>query len=129
MQQKHNQALTIMVPAHSYNLKKHLETMTNTSHQGFLGMIKFVNLDSVLNKVKKAFRAEGFEHIVLEKQDDQIVFGYGTDLYTIKNESDLTRLLFGPLKTTDLDFMKPETQLKLATLLPLPLWIWGWDSI
>ena len=118
-----------MVPAHSYNLKKHLETMTNTSHQGFLGMIKFVNLDSVLNKVKKAFRAEGFEHIVLEKQDDQIVFGYGTDLYTIKNESDLTRLLFGPLKTTDLDFMKPETQLKLATLLPLPLWIWGWDSI
>ncbi len=129
MQQKHNQPLTIMVPAHSNNLKKQLETVTNTSHQGFLGMIKFVNLDSVLNKVKKAFRAEGFEQIVLEKQDDQIVFGYGTDLYTIKNESDLIRLLFGPLKTTDLDFMKPETQMKLATLLPLPLWIWGWDSI
>ncbi len=129
MQQKHNQPLTIMVPAHSVNLKKQLESVTTASHLGFLGMIKFINLENVLNKVKKAFRAEGFEQIVLEKQQDQIVFGFGTDLYTIKKESDLTRLLFGPLKPTDLDFMKPETQAKFATLLPLPLWVWGWDSI
>ena len=129
MQQKHDQPLTIMVPAHSVNLKKQLEAVCTVSHLGFLGMIKFVNLENILNKVKKAFRAEGFEQIVLEKQGEQIVFGYGTDLYTMKNESDLTRLLFGPLKPADLDFVKPETQKILSVLLPLPLWVWGWDSI
>ena len=129
MQQKQNEPLTVMVPAHSVNMKKHLQPVCSISHLGFLGMLKFTNLDNVLAKVKKAFRAEGFEQIVLEQQDGHIVFGYGTDLYTMKNESDLIRLLFGPLQPEDLDFMKPETQKKLATLLPLPLWVWGWDSI
>ena len=129
MQQKRNQPMTIMVPSHSTNLKKNLEKVCTLSHQGFLGMIKIVNRDALFAKIKKAFRAEGFDQIVFEKQGDVVVFGIGTDLYTIKNESDLTRLLFGPLKPTDLDFMSTETQEKLVTLLPLPLWIWGWDSI
>ncbi|MFZ3231297.1 MAG: GNAT family N-acetyltransferase [Pseudobdellovibrio sp.] len=121
--------LTIMVPSHSTNLRSKLEPVCTTSHEGYLGMLKIINYDSILTKIKKAFRAEGHELIVFEKQPDQIVFGYGTDLYTINNEADLVQLLFGPLKPQNLEFIKPETQQKLATLLPLPLWIWGWDSI
>lgn len=129
MQAKNNLPLTVMVPTHSTNLRLKLQEVCASSHQGYLGMIKIINDDSLLNKVKKAFRAEGLEQIVLEKHPDNIVFGYGPDLYTIKNETDLVQLLFGPLQTKHLDFMKVETQEKLATLLPLPLWIWGWDSI
>lgn len=129
MQRKTAQPLTVMVPTHSTNLRAKLEPVCTTSHQGYLGMLKIINFDSMLTKVKKAFRAEGFENIVLEKQPDHIVFGFGNDLYTINNEADLTQLLFGPLQPKHLDFMKPETQQKFATLLPLPLWIWGWDSI
>ena len=129
MQQQNNQPLTIMVPAHSVNLKKHLQQACTLSHQGFLGMIKILNHESIFNKIKKAFRAEGFEQIVFEEQNNEVVFGFGTDLYTIKNPSDLTQLLFGPMQAKDLDFMKPETQEKLALVLPLPLWVWGWDSI
>ncbi|MBC7464368.1 MAG: GNAT family N-acetyltransferase [Bdellovibrio sp.] len=129
MQAKNNLPLTVMVPTHSTNLRLKLQEVCSSSHQGYLGMIKIINDDSLFTKVKKAFRAEGLEHIVLEKHPDHIVFGYGPDLYTIKNETDLVQLLFGPLQTKHLDFMKTETQEKLATLLPLPLWIWGWDSI
>ncbi len=129
MQQKHNQPLTIMVPEHSINLRQRLESVCTLSHQGFLGMIKILNYDVILNKVKKAFRAEGLDQIVLEMQNNEVIFGYGSDLYTIKDPADLTQLLFGPLKPKDLAFMKTETQEKLATLLPLPMWIWGWDSI
>lgn len=129
MQQKNNEPLTIMVPAHSMNLKKRLEPACSLSHQGFLGMIKILNYEALFNKIKKAFRAEGLEQIVFEKQNSEIIFGYGTDLYTIKNSVDLTQLIFGPLQPKDLAFMKPETQKKLSTVLPLSLWIWGWDSI
>ena len=90
---------------------------------------KITDVESVCNKVKAAFRAEGFDRIILEKQGNGILFGYNTDLYTLDNQADLSRLLFGPITTSTLDFMKPETQRILDTLLPLPLWIWGWDSI
>jgi len=129
MQNKSGVPLTVMTPSHSTNLRHKLEAVATSSHQGFLGMIKIINYDGLLMKIKKAFRAEGFDQIVFEKHPDHVVFGYGTDLYTIKNEADLAQLLFGPLKPQQLDFMKPETRQKLAALLPLPIWIWGWDSI
>lgn len=121
--------LTVMTPSHSINLHKHLKETADLSHQGYLGMLKIVHAQPLFTKIKKAFRAEGFEHIVLEKQNDHIVFGYGSDLYTLKNESDLVQILFGPMQLSSLDFMSEQTKNKLATLLPLPLWVWGWDSI
>jgi hypothetical protein len=129
MQNKSGVPLTVMTPSHSANLRHKLEAVATSSHQGFLGMIKIINYDGLLTKIKKAFRAEGLDQIIFEKHPDHVVFGYGTDLYTIKNEADLAQLLFGPLKPQQLDFMKPETQQKMAALLPLPIWIWGWDSI
>ena len=121
--------ITIMTPAHSQNLRLKLSQQAEVSHQGFLGMLKIVNKDALLNKVKKAFRAEGFDKIVLEQQDDHCVFGFGPDLYTLKKESDLIQMLFGPLEINSLDFVSAEAKQKLSTILPLPLWIWGWDSI
>lgn len=124
-----NSPITIMTPSHSKNLRTKLSTVADVSHQGFLGMIKIVNPSALLNKIKKAFRAEGFEKIVFEKQNHHYLFGYGTDLYTLENEADLIQLLFGPLDIKNLDFVTSETKLKLSALLPMPIWIWGWDSI
>jgi hypothetical protein len=129
IQQQKKHSVTVMTPMHSKNLHQHLKPESTLSHEGFLGMLKIIQLNQLLVKVKKAFRAEGFENIVLEKQGDKIVFGFGTDLYTLENESDLTQMLFGPLKIEALSFISKEAQTKLANLLPLPLWIWGWDSI
>jgi GNAT superfamily N-acetyltransferase len=129
IQQQKNQILTIMTPAHSINLHASLKECSTLTHQGYLGMLKLINKTQLLNKIKKAFRAEGFDQIVFEEQNDKIVFGYGTDLYTLDKEADLIQILFGPLDINSLDFMSAETKEKLAKMLPMPLWVWGWDSI
>ena len=121
--------LTIMTPKHSQNLHRKLESIGAFKHMGYLGMLKFINIDQILTKVKKAFRAEGFNNIVLEKQGSAFLLGFGTDLYTLTSEADLMQLLFGPLEIGNLSFMTTEAQEKFAKLLPLPLWVWGWDSI
>ncbi len=129
IQNQKQQPLTIMTPYHSFNLRQHLAIQTQFEHKGFLGMIKLIKTEQVLTKVKKAFRAEGVEHIVFEKQNSHYIFGIGSDLYTLENESDLVQLLFGPLEIKNLSFVSENTRQIMAQLLPLPLWIWGWDSI
>lgn len=124
-----NDVITVMVPAHSQNLRRKISQVAGISHQGYLGMLKMVNREALLNKIKKAFRSEGFEKIVLEQQEQKFVFGFGADLYTLEKESDLIQLLFGPLNVNSLDFVSNESKQKLSALLPMPLWIWGWDSI
>ena len=129
MIQSENKTYTIMTPKHSTGLRNQLRMLSTTEHQGFLGMIRIHDFDSVAVKIKKAFRSEGLDQIVLEKKHGEIVFGYGNDLYTLASEAELVKLFFGPTELIDLDFMKPETQKKLGQLLPLPIWVWGWDSI
>jgi len=124
-----NKSYTVIAPFHAVNFRRKLDQLSPSEHRGFLGMIRIQDFESVAQKVKKAFRSEGLDQIILEKQHGEIVFGYGRDLYTLSHEADLVRILFGPVLPTQLDFMKPETQQVLAKLLPLPLWVWGWDSI
>ena len=124
-----NQPFTIICPAHSVNLINHLKTKPVTVNNGFLGMIKIIHFDQLSAKIKRAFRAEGIADIVLEKSVDHFVFGIGQELITIKEEQDLVRLLFGPLDYKTLGIFKDETCDKLTKILPLNLWVWGWDSI
>lgn len=124
-----DQPITIMTPSHSQNLRGKLSEVAEVSHQGYLGMLKIVNPEAFFNKVKKVFLAEGFEKPVFEKQGDQYIFGFGLDLYTLEKETDMLQLIFGPLDVNTLDFVSNETKQKISNILPLPLWIWGWDSI
>ncbi|QDK36627.1 GNAT family N-acetyltransferase [Bdellovibrio sp. NC01] len=123
------QPYTIIVPKHATNLIEQLKAKPVMMNQGFLGMIKFVNFDQLAAKIKRAFRAEGVADIVLEKHPDNFVFGCGQDLYTINNETDMVRLLFGPVDYRALGIFKEETVQKFEKVLPLNLWVWGWDSI
>jgi hypothetical protein len=123
------QAITIIVPPHSQNLIQRLREKPVTYNQGYLGMIKILNFDQLAAKIKRAFRAEGISDIVLESRDGQYVFGCNGDLAVLGGETNLTHLLFGPVDFHMLDVFKPETRTKLSKILPLNLWIWGWDSI
>lgn len=119
----------VIAPRHATNLISNLKHFTNNHSQGFLGMIKIVDFNQLSTKIKRAFRSEGVGDIVLEKQGDEYIFGCGPDLYTMNSELDMVRLLFGPVDIQQLDFIKQETRDRLAKVLPLHLWIWGWDSI
>lgn len=124
-----NKSYHLMVPKHSKNLRQELDKLNLFYHSGFLGMVRIHNFEAIAAKVKKAFRSEGYEQIILEKRHGQVVFGYGTDLYTLDHEADLAKILFGPTQIEELTFMKPETRQMFSAILPLPLWVWGWDSI
>lgn len=121
--------ITIIIPKHSQNLLQRLREKPVTYNQGFLGMIKILNFDQLAAKLKRAFRAEGVSDIVLEKQNGQFVFGCNGDLAVVQGEANITQLLFGPVDYPALGTFKPETCEKLTKILPLNLWIWGWDSI
>ena len=123
------QPVTIICPRHATNLTTQLQKLSVTANQGFLGMIKLVQFDQLAAKIKRAFRAEGIADIVLEKHPDYYLFGIGQDLFTLNNETDVVRLLFGPVDYKALGMFKDETCEKLSKVLPLNLWRWGWDSI
>jgi predicted N-acetyltransferase YhbS len=123
------QAFTIICPRHATNLIQQLQSKPVTMNKGYLGMIKIIHFEQLSAKIKRAFRAEGVADIVLEKHPDHYVFGVGGELFTLREESDLIRLLFGPLDYKTLGLFKEETCDKLEKILPLNMWIWGWDSI
>lgn len=124
-----NQPFTVICPRHATNLIEQLKQKPVTMNQGFLGMIKLVNFDQLAAKIKRAFRAEGVVDIVLERHPNHFVFGVGQDLYTINNETDMVRLLFGPIDYRAIGIFKEETVQKFEKIFPLALWVWGWDSI
>ena len=124
-----NKPFTLITPQHSQNLIKEIQKVAPIQHQGYLGMLKVIDFDQLSAKVKRAFRNEGVSDIVFEKQGGYVLFGCGTDLITLETEADVTRVLLGPLTPDQLPHLKPETVNKLTKILPLPLWLWGWDSI
>jgi hypothetical protein len=119
---------TVITPQHAINLNSHLRSITGQAfNQGFLGMIKLISHDQVFQKVKKAARSLGMNDFVLEKRGQEFVFGFGGDLIALTDEKDLVRILFGP--QVEIPLIQPATQKKLEQFLPLPLWVWGWDSV
>ncbi len=124
-----NHPFHFIAPKHSENLLKELKQFAEYTNEGYLGMIRILNFESLSLKVKKAFRSVGVSDFVFEKNNDKILFGCSGDLYTIESEKDLVPLLFGPIDFDMQDIFKAETAQKLKLLLPLPLWIWGWDSV
>lgn len=122
-------SLTLIAPRSSANLIAQLEDRASLKNEGYLGMIKILNFDQLTAKLKRAFRAEGVPDAVFEKRGGQFLFGVGQELFTLTDEKDVVRLLFGPLDLNSLDMFSEDARRKLSKLLPLPLWLWGWDSV
>jgi hypothetical protein len=92
-------------------------------------MIKILNFNQLASKIKRAFRSEGIHQVVLEQRDHQYLLGYKNQLYTLDGTSALIQILFGPVRVSEMHQFDEETRKTLGRLLPLPLWVWGWDSI
>lgn len=129
MIQSEGNAYTFMCPHHSINLQNKLKNICDYSNDGFLGLIRINNFERFSAKIKKMFLAEGIDQITCEKKDGQIIFGHKNDLYTLKNEADFVKIVFGPTNTSDLGFVSENASLALQKVFPLPLWVWGWDSV
>lgn len=129
IRQQKQKPITLISPHHAQNLNKELKKVCPIQHSGYLGMIKITDFNQFSAKIKRAFRNLGIADIVLEKHDGYILFGCGQDLITLEKEAELVQILLGPIKPGQIPHLKPETTAKLEKLLPLPFWLWGWDSI
>lgn len=124
-----NRPITVISPSHSENLIRQLKAKGATQNEGFLGMIKLLNTSTLFGKIKRHSRALGVENLVLEQRDGQFVFGTGDNVFKTDSEADIVRLIFGPQKASQIYKFDKQTTEILEKVLPLDLWIWGWDSI
>ncbi len=123
-----NQPITFMAPNSAQNLIRKIESLGNIlRNDGFLGMIKILNFEQVFRKVKRAARSLGINDFVIDKNGKGFVLGVNGELFFISDEKTMTRLIFGP--SIELPDISPAAQEKFNKVLPLPLWVWGWDSI
>lgn len=130
IQQSQNRIITVISPGHSENLIRQCQQAGAKVNNGFLGMIKLLDTKNLFFKLKRHSRSLGIEQFVMEKQGDAYCFGDGKHkLFKTDQESDLIRLIFGPYQTSDLYNFDEHTKNVLNQVLPIPMWIWGWDSI
>jgi GNAT superfamily N-acetyltransferase len=124
-----NRPITVLSPKHASNLIRQLVTLGASTHEGILGMVRLLNVNNILLKMKKYTRAMGYEGVILEKRDGRIYLGYREKVYSTDSEADLIRLLFGPQKASHLYEFDEEVKVIFETLFPIPVWVWGWDSV
>lgn len=127
--QERKSQMTVIAPAHSQNLIRQLREAGAQEHQGILGMIKILNMSNLLTKLKKYIRAMGIDDVVLEPRDGKIYMGYKEQIFNTDSEADLVRLIFGPLKASQLNAFDAETAATFEKLFPIAMWVWGWDSV
>lgn len=121
--------LHLIAPAHAGNLIRQLKGLGAKENSGVLGMIKLLNVPGFLLKIKKYIRAMGVEDVVLEPRDGLYYMGYGEEIFKTDTASDLVRLIFGPLKASQLKAFDPKTCEVFEKIFPIPMWVWGWDSV
>ncbi|MES2965193.1 MAG: GNAT family N-acetyltransferase [Bdellovibrionota bacterium] len=125
-----NRSITIIIPSHSQNLIRAFNERGLRLNEGFLGMIKILNTANLFGKIKRHARAIGVSDLVLEQQGDKFYIGAGQNVFSTDSERDLVRLIFGPQKARDIHpGFGEETAATMEQVLPIQMWIWGWDSI
>jgi GNAT superfamily N-acetyltransferase len=125
-----NKPITIITPSHASNLRQKLADLKVREVHGFLGMIKILNPATLFGKVLRHARADlGISEFVLEQRQKLYYFGVGKALFNTDSEADIVKLLFGPLTPSEIYKFDPVTLEALNKVLPLPVWVWGWDSV
>lgn len=115
--------LTAIMPKQSQNLYRALTEHGTISNDGFLGMIRPLITANIITKVKRYALSLGIKDFVFEhRSDGTFVFGRGQDIFETHDLKAFTKVVFGSPDST-------EFQELLSPILPLPMWIWGWDSV
>lgn len=121
--------ITAIIPRHSGNLVRALTAQNFVINEGFLGMIKLLNPTNLFGKIKRHARGLGIADLVLEKQGEKFYLGTDAGIFMTDSEQDIVKLVFGPWKASQLHDFEPAVLESLEKVLPVPMWIWGWDSI
>lgn len=122
-------SITIIVPGHSQNLIRALSERGLQVNEGFLGMIKILNTANLFAKIKRHARGLGVQDLVLDFTGGKYYMGAGTNVFMTDSERDIVRLIFGPQKPSEIHDFDKDTAEALDRVLPINMWVWGWDSV
>jgi len=120
--------ITIIVPRHSQNLIRQFNEQNIAINEGFLGMIKILNHANFFAKIKRYARNMGIADFVLEERAGTFYIGTKDRVFTTESEHEIVRLIFGPQAASKMHDFGQDAQL-LEKILPIDMWVWGWDSI
>ena len=129
MRNQQKRDLRVIAPAHASNLISRLTELGCTQHGGYLGMMKILRMDSVFTKMHRHARTLGISDLVLEMRAGKAHFGRGAQVYSTDSDTDMLRLMFGPEKPSAIHKFDPATAGAFDEIFPIPLWVWGWDSV
>ncbi|MBK7843824.1 MAG: hypothetical protein IPJ71_09030 [Bdellovibrionales bacterium] len=80
-------------------------------------------------KLRRYARQLGHDDWIFDFKEGAYYLGTSNKLFRTESEQDIIKLLFGPLKASELEGFDKSTAEMIEEVLPLPFWIWGWDSV
>ncbi|MDB2425977.1 GNAT family N-acetyltransferase [bacterium] len=130
IQKNYRSVFNLISPAHSQNLINSLKNQGATTTTGFLGMINVNSFDGIFEKLTRYSRYFNIKDLVLKQVgDNQYIFGLGEDTYQITGKKSMTQFIFGPSDHSIINKFSPEVKEAYEKILPMPMWVWGWDSV
>lgn len=127
--QEQNKEIIVITPPQCKNLIRQTMDSGASSYEGILGMIKIMDRAALAKKIQKTARRMGVSDFAFEMHGDTLYFGTSEGVYKTDSEADMVQLIFGPQKPSEMYPFSQATAEKLNRVLPLPCWVWGWDSI
>lgn len=121
--------ITVISSGQAGNLIRQLCDYGAIQNQGFLGMIKILNPKNLCFKLVRYARALGKEDWILDYRDNIYYLGSSKKLFKTDSEKDIVKLVFGPLKAHEIHGFDKDSAQLMEQVLPIPFWVWGWDSI
>ena len=129
IQKQKNDTITLITPSHSVNLIRQAKEKGALVNEGYLGMIKLINTKNLFFKIKRFARYVGQEDFIIEYNGHDYIVGHSGHIFRTTSEEDIAQLIFGPHKASQLQSFDVETTQILEKILPVPMWVWGWDSV
>lgn len=126
---KDQKATHLLVPHHSFNLRRNLSSLNWHATTNFLGHIKILNSKSLMEKAVRHAKTLKVTNLHITSQNGGYYLGLGSEILKLHNDKELSYLLFGPLQKINWDGLSPQFKRTMESLFPLPFWVWGWDSL
>ena len=129
VQHQQGRSLYWMIPYHCRNLIHTLQQKQVPMHHGMLGMLKLLQPERFAQKLEK-FLSGGCHRSDIQIRVDREGFRFSTQHSSVYfSQQDLVQYAFGPKVPLCATQMDAKDFSSISSCLPMPLWIWGWDSI
>jgi predicted GNAT family N-acyltransferase len=121
--------LTLIASHHNKGLIRKMKELGVNHHDGYLGMVKILNAENLISKLNSYAILQKISGFKITEQDAGFKIQCNQEIIEIDNSQDLSRIIFGPEKPSQLIEASLETKETLDKIFPVPFWIWGWDSV